>query len=325
MIDNKFNLGFFPTPLQELRKLSKKYPDYNIFIKRDDNTGLASGGNKTRKLEYLIKQALEEGCDTIITAGAQQSNHCRQTAAACSIAGLNCYLLLGGEKPEVYDGNLLLSSILGAEIHFTGENRKGEDIEALKNKLENKGNKCFVIPYGGSNVTGAMGFVNAVKELKEQLIQQKLKIDYIFFASSSGGMQAGLTLGKEIYNLNSELIPISIDKEETNGLSLEEVVFNIVKEGLQKMNVNKKIQLSDIYLNRDYDKGGYGVVTKNEINSINELARNEGILLDPVYTGRAFYGMLDYLKEKKIPSNSNVLFWHTGGLPAIFKYANELK
>lgn len=325
MIDNKFNLGFFPTPLNELKKLSKKYPDYNIYIKRDDNSGLASGGNKTRKLEYLIKQALDANCDTIITAGAQQSNHCRQTAAACSIAGLKCHLLLGGEKPEIYEGNLLLSSILGAEIHFTGENRKGEDKEILKKKLENKGNKCFVIPYGGSNFTGAMGFVNAVKELKEQLIEQKLKIDYIFFASSSGGMQAGLTLGKEIYQLNSELIPISIDKDETNGLSLEEVVLNIIKEGFQKLNVDKKIQLTDIQLNRDYDKDGYGIVTNNEINAINELAKNEGVLLDPVYTGRAFYGMLDFLKEKKIPTNSNVLFWHTGGLPTIFKYANELK
>lgn len=325
MIDNKFDLGFFPTPLNKLKKLSKKYSDYNIYIKRDDNTGLASGGNKTRKLEYLIKQALDANCDTIITAGAQQSNHCRQTAAACSIAGLNCHLLLGGKKPEIYDGNLLLSSILGADIHFTGENRKGEDIEILKTKLENKGNKCFVIPYGGSNLTGAMGFVNAVKELKEQLIEQKLKIDYIFFASSSGGMQAGLTLGKEIYQLNSELIPISIDKDETNGLSLEEVVLNIIKEGFQKLNINKKIHFSDIQLNRDYDKTGYGVVSNNEINAINELAKNEGILLDPVYTGRAFYGMLDFLKEKKVPINSNVLFWHTGGLPAIFKYANELK
>jgi D-cysteine desulfhydrase len=325
MIDNKFNLGFFPTPLNELKKVSKKYPDYNVFIKRDDNTGLASGGNKTRKLEYLIKQALDANCDTIITAGAQQSNHCRQTAAACSIAGLKCHLLLGGDKPEIYDGNLLLSSILGAEIHFTGENRKGQDKETLKKKLENKGNKCFVIPYGGSNFTGAMGFVNAVKELKEQLIEQKLKIDYIFFASSSGGMQAGLTLGKELYQLNAKLIPISIDKDETNGLSLEEVVLNIIKEGGQKLNINKNFQLSDIRLNRDYDKDGYGVVTNNEINAINELAKNEGVLLDPVYTGRAFYGMLDFLKEKKIPTNANVLFWHTGGLPAIFKYANELK
>ncbi|MEZ7500285.1 D-cysteine desulfhydrase family protein [Flavobacterium sp. Arc3] len=325
MIDNKFSLGFFPTPLQELSKLSKKYPDYKLFIKRDENTGLAFGGNKTRKLEYLIKQALDENCDTIITAGAQQSNHCRQTAAACAIAGLRCHLLLGGEKPDVYDGNLLLSSILGAEIHFTAENRKGEDGEILKTKIENEGRKCFVIPYGGSNFAGAMGFVTAVKELKEQLIEQKLKIDYIFFASSSGGMQAGLTLGKEVYQLDSELIPISIDKEELNGLSLEEAVLNRIEVGALKLNVNKKFNLSDIKLIRDYDKEGYGVVTTNEINAISELVKNEGVLLDPVYTARAFYGMLDFLNKKRIPTNTNILFWHTGGLPAIFKYANDLQ
>ncbi len=324
-MSNKFDLGFFPTPLQELKRLSKKYPDYTIFIKRDDQTGLASGGNKTRKLEYLIKQALNENCDTVITAGAQQSNHCRQTAAACAIAGLNCHLLLGGEKPDIYDGNLLLSSILGADIHFTGNNRKGEDLETLQNTLEHKGNKCFVIPYGGSNFTGAMGFVNAAKELKQQCNEQNLKIDYIFFASSSGGMQAGLTLGKEIYQLPAKLIPISIDKDETNGLSLENVVLNIIKEGSKKLKIKNNIQLADIYLNRDYDKDGYGVVTTNETEAINALATNEGILLDPVYTGRAFYGMLDFLKKKRIPTNANVLFWHTGGLPAIFKYANELR
>ncbi|WP_103071636.1 D-cysteine desulfhydrase family protein [Aquimarina sediminis] len=325
MIDNKYELGFFPTPLQELKKLSKTYSDYNLFIKRDDNTGLASGGNKTRKLEYLIKQAIDAGCDTIITAGAQQSNHCRQTAAACAIAGLECHLLLGGKEPKTYDGNLLLSSTLGATIHFTGDNRKGEDIQNVKKTLENQNKTCYVIPYGGSNLIGALGFVNAVKELKEQLIAQQLEIDYIFFASSSGGMQAGLTLGKELYQLSATLVPISIDKDETNGLSLEEVVLNIVTEGTDVLNIKREFELSDISLNRAYDKDGYGVVTENEINAINSLARNEGILLDPVYTGRAFYGMLDSLDREKIPLGSNVLFWHTGGLPAIFKYADELR
>ncbi len=324
MLDKKFDLGFFPTPLQKLKNLTDKFEDYNLYIKRDDHTGLASGGNKTRKLEYLIQKAIDEGCDTVITAGAQQSNHCRQTAAACSIGGLQCHLLLGGDEPEVFDGNLLLSSILGATIHFTGENRKGEDKEILKAKLEKEGRKCFVIPYGGSNLTGALGFVYAVKELKEQLEQQKLEIDYIFFASSSGGMQAGLTLGKELYGLNSELIPINIDKDETNGLSLEEVVYDIVKEGEEKFDVNTNLNLSDISLNRAYDKDGYGVVTNNEREAINELARTEGILLDPVYTGRAFYGMLDVLRQKNIPKGANVLFWNTGGLPAVFKYAEEL-
>lgn len=325
MIDNKYNLGFFPTPIHELKKLSEIYSGYTVFIKRDDNTGLASGGNKTRKLEYLIKQAIDTGCNTIITAGAQQSNHCRQTAAACAIAGLKCHLLLGGEEPIKYDGNLLLSSILGASIHFTGKNRKGEDIQSMKNELENKNNTCFVIPYGGSNITGALGFVSAAKELKEQMTKQNLEIDYIFFASSSGGMQAGLMLGIELYELNTKLVPINIDKDETYGLTLDEVVLKIVGEGTKLLGIKREYDSSDIKLNKDYDQAGYGVITDNEKFAINELAQNEGILLDPVYTGRAFYGMLDCLKEKKIEPKSKVLFWHTGGLPAIFKYADELK
>lgn len=320
MLEHKFNLGFFPTPLSKLENLSDLFEDYTIFIKRDDQTGLASGGNKTRKLEYLIQDAIDKGCDTIITSGAQQSNHCRQTAAACAIAGLNCHLLLGGNEPKTYDGNLLLSSILGATIHFSGDNRKGEDQDVLKEQLEKEGNKVYLIPYGGSNLTGALGFANAIKELKEQ----NSHIDYIFFASSSGGMQGGLHLGKEIFDLDSELIPINIDKDETHGLSMEETVLGIVEQGFEKLGIHKQIELSDIPLNRDYDKDGYGVVTQNERNAIRTLAKTEGIVLDPVYTGRAFYGMLDMLEKKKIPKNSNVLFWHTGGLPAVFRYAEEL-
>lgn len=320
---NKIDLGFFPTPLQKLDNLSKLYSDYNIYIKRDDHSGLASGGNKTRKLEFLIQRALEDGCDTVITAGAQQSNHCRQTAAACAKVGLACHLLLGGDQPDTYDGNLLLSSLFGATIHFTKKNRKGEDIQLLKEKLESEGKKSFVIPYGGSNSTGALGFVLAVEELKQQLTERQIKIDYIFFASSSGGMQAGLTVGKELYGLDAELIPISIDKDETNGFTLEEVVFDIVKELTQELSINRKMELSDIRLNRDYDSAGYGVVTAHEIHAIDVLARNEGILLDPVYTGRAFYGMIDFMNKKKLPADSNILFWHTGGLPAVFKHAKD--
>lgn len=325
ILDHKFDLGFFPTPLHRLKNLSEKYAPYNIFIKRDDQTGLASGGNKTRKLEYLIQEALDHDCDTIITAGAQQSNHCRQTAAACAIAKLKCHLLLGGIAPEKFNGNLLLSHLLGAQIHFTGENRKGEDLKTLKQKLELEGKKPFIVPYGGSNITGALGFVNAMKELKSQLIAQNLKIDYLFFASSSGGTQAGLTLGNDLYHLNMRLIPIGIDKNETQGLSLEDMVLQLVNDGKLLLNINKDYTLADVKINNDYHEAGYGVITKNETEAIKELAQNEGILLDPVYTGRVFYAMMDYLKENKIPSNANILFWHTGGLPANFYYADQLK
>ncbi|MDO9038640.1 MAG: D-cysteine desulfhydrase family protein [Lutibacter sp.] len=325
ILDHKFDLGFLPTPLHQLKNLSDKYASYNIFIKRDDQTGLASGGNKTRKLEYLIQEALDHNCDTIITAGAQQSNHCRQTAAACSVVKLKCHLLLGGNEPEKFNGNLLLSHLLGAQIHFTGEHRKGEDIDRLKQKLELEGKKPFIVPYGGSNLTGALGFVNAMKELKSQLTAQNLKIDYLFFASSSGGTQAGLTLGNDLYHLNINLIPVGIDKSETQGLSLEEAVLNIVNEGKSLLNIKKEYTLSDVKINNDYNEAGYGVITKNETEAIKELAQNEGIILDPVYTGRAFYAMMDYLNKNKIPKNANVLFWHTGGFPANFYYAEKMK
>ena len=324
-LDHKLNLGFFPTPLHLLPRLSEKYPGYNIYIKRDDQTGLASGGNKTRKLEYLIREALVNNCNTVITAGAQQSNHCRQTAAACAASGLECHLLLGGTEPEKYNGNLLLSYLLGATIHFTGENRKGEDIDTLKTELGKNGRRCYLIPYGGSNSIGALGFVNAAKELKQQLSDLKLEIDYIFFASSSGGTQAGLTLGKDLFGLNAELMPVNIEKSEMEGISLEQVVLNILKEEKKTLGFEKEYRLEEIKLVRGYDENEYGVVTDDEIFAIKLLATCEGILLDPVYTARAFFGMMDHLEHEKISKDSNVLFWHTGGLPANFYYADQLK
>ncbi len=324
MINNKYKLGFFPTPLHKLNNLSKIYPDYNIFIKRDDQTGLASGGNKTRKLEYLIKQAIDEGCDTVFTAGAQQSNHCRQTAAACTLAGLECHLILRGNEPKTYQGNLLLSQLLGAKIHFSGDGSKEIDLDLFTKKLDANKNP-FIIPIGGSNVIGALGYVEAVRELKQQLDEQNLNIDTIFFASSSGGTQAGLILGLELYALDAELIPIKIDKDETQNLDMEAEVLSIVKEGVKLLGINRKYSIADMTLNKNYNQAAYGVLTDKEKSAINKLALTEGILLDPVYTGRAFYGMLDLVKEKKLKPHSNILFWHTGGLPALFDYAEGLQ
>ncbi len=323
-MDHFFKLGFFPTPIEELKNLSNHFPSYRIFTKRDDQTGLATGGNKTRKLEYLIQDALDQSADTIISAGAQQSNHCRQTAAAAAKAGLNCHLVLGGNQPKEFTGNLLMSKLLGAELHFMGENRKGEDIPSIKQSLKMTGKKPYVIPYGGSNPTGALGYVRAIKELQEQLKQLNLKFDYIYFASSSGGTHAGMLMGKELFKLKSEIIGIQIDKDEINGLTLEQNILKIISESEGRIKIPYNFSSKDVHLLADYEKPGYGVMTDKEQDAINLMARKEGILLDPVYTGRAFYGMIDQIEKQKIKPGSTVLFWHTGGFPATFNYLSQL-
>ncbi|MEM1002570.1 MAG: D-cysteine desulfhydrase family protein, partial [Bacteroidota bacterium] len=288
VLSNKCNLGFLPTPVHELERLNDLYPQYRIFIKRDDQTGLATGGNKTRKLEYLIQAAIDNYRDTVITAGAQQSNHCRQTAAAAAQLGLKCHLLLGGEEPSKYSGNLLLSKLLGAIIHFSSSDRKGEQLPQLKKDLESSGHRCYTLPYGGSNLIGSLGFVNAMAELKEQENELGLEFDHIVFASSSGGTQAGLILGKELFGINANLHAISIDKEGISGKALEDIVLKLVNEGSEYLSLGKRFSNTDCQLNRNYDAFGYGQLTSEEISSIKTLAKKEGILLDPVYTGRAF-------------------------------------
>ena len=320
----KLSLGFSPTPIHELTNLSKLFEGYRLFIKRDDNNGLGTGGNKIRKLEYLLQDARDKGADTVITAGAQQSNHCRLTAAACAKVGLKCHLLLGGEKPNVYNGNLLLSHLFGAKIRFTGNNRKGEDIPETVEELKNKGNKPYMVPYGGSNEIGALGYTNAVLEIKNQVEEMDVSIDYIIFASSSGGTQAGLIAGCEIYQLGSKVLGISIDKEETNVQMLDDIINKLVLDVLKLHHYEKSNKACDINLIRDYDKAGYGVITENEKKAIKLLAATEGILLDPVYTGRAFYGMMNLMETKRLKQGSNILFLHTGGIPANFYYAKDM-
>lgn len=327
VLGRRIQLGLFPTPLHRLDRLERALGfSGRIYIKRDDQTGLASGGNKTRKLEYLMHTAIAEGCDSVITAGAQQSNHCRQTAAACARLGLECHLVLGGQEPRVHGGNLLLSSMLGATIHFSGEHRKGEDIPELAKNLHEQGKKPYLVPYGGSNLTGAFGFVHAMLELAAQLQQLSIMPDYIFIASSSGGTQAGMHLGIMLTGLSCRIVPVSIDKDETGGHSIEDIVQALVTEGIQALGLSKSFDPQDAKLLHDYDAAGYGVLTEPERQAIQLLARTEGILVDPVYTGRAFYGMVDQLQKNPLYAGKTILFWHTGGFPAIFQeqYAQAL-
>ncbi|MGM8909239.1 D-cysteine desulfhydrase family protein [Psychrobacter sp. 1U1] len=318
------SLGFFPTPLIELKRLSKKLDGPKIFMKRDDNTGLALGGNKTRKLEFIIGDALAKGTDTIITAGAAQSNHCRQTAAAAASLGLECHLVLGGEEPEQVSGNLLLDKIFGCHIHWAGANRKGEDIPQIVEQLTKADKNVYVVPYGGSSELGALAFVEAFKELELQRESINETFTHIVFASSSGGTQAGLMLGNKIFNSPYQIVGINIDKGETDKVPFDQYTVALANSTAKLINADYKFSESDLMLNSDYVGEGYGVVGKLENEAIEMMAQTEGILLDPVYTGRAMGGLIDMIRTGQIKKTDRVLFWHTGGAPALFAYSSDL-
>lgn len=315
-------LGFFPTPTVELSTLSRLLGGPRIFMKRDDLTGLALGGNKTRKLEYLIGDALVQGADTIVTAGAAQSNHCRQTAAAAAGLQLECHLVLGGEEPREATGNLLLDRLFGCEIHWAGEHRKGEDLPRLIGQLEASGKRPYLIPYGGSNELGALGFVEALKELDGQIDGDS--ITHIVFASSSGGTHAGLMVGKALLGRSYQIVGINIDKDETGQIPFDEHILSLANRTAERVGLDHVFGKDDVTLDSSYVGDGYGVVGTLERDAISLLAKTEGILLDPVYTGRAMGGLIDMIRTGQLGAEDMVLFWHTGGAPALFAYAGSL-
>ncbi|MGW8313529.1 MAG: D-cysteine desulfhydrase family protein [Desulfuromonadales bacterium] len=318
----KKSLGFFPTPLIEMPRLSRALDGPVIYMKRDDQTGLALGGNKTRKLEYLLGDALEKGNDTVITAGAAQSNHCRQTAAAAARLGLECHLVLGGEQPVTPGGNLLLDNLFGCHIHWAGENRKGEDLPELFLELQEAGKRPYIIPYGGSNELGALAFAEASLELNRQHHGQPFT--HIVFASSSGGTQAGLMLGRRLLDKSYRVVGINIDKGETSEPSLDQQILSLANRTALLLDFNYLFTEQDLVLDSRYLGQGYGIVGDLENEAISITARTEGILLDPVYTGRAMGGLINMIRSGEITRNDIILFWHTGGAPALFDYANRL-
>lgn len=320
----RIQINFLPTPLVELKRLADVLDGPRIFIKRDDLTGLALGGNKTRKLEFLLGEALSQNCDAVITGGAIQSNHCRQTAAAAAAVGLECHLALGGEQPAFPDGNLLLDYLFGAIIHWCGEQGKGEQIPEIAEKLRSEGRKPYIIPYGGSNAIGAIGFVAAVSELKEQLSAQNNKVDCVILPSGSGGTYAGITVGVDIYDLVMKVIGIGIDRGESGEPPYESELATLANQIAEKLDIESRYTANKFQMRYKYFGEGYGVVGDLEREAIQLVAKYEGILLDPVYTGRAMGGLIDMIRNKEFTSSDTVLFWHTGGTPALFEYAREL-
>jgi len=307
-----------------MKRLSGRLGGPRLWIKRDDLSGLAFGGNKTRKLEFLMAEAQANRCDAVITAGAAQSNHCRQTAAAAAALGLSCHLALGGSPPGASNGNLLLDQLLGAKIHWCGDRRKGEGLLDIEEELTSRGLRAYAIPYGGSNAVGAAGFAAAMVELDVQLRAAGIRADAIVFASSSGGTQAGLIVGKSMTESEVRLLGIRIDRDESEEGSFESQINSLANELAQRLDSRQGYNVADIVLNSNYTGAGYGIVGDLEREAIRLMAQTEGILLDPVYTGRAFGALLDLLDRHEFGADEHVVFWHTGGAPALFSYAETL-
>ena len=307
----KVEFAHLPTPVERLPRLSEYLGGPELLIKRDDQTGLATGGNKTRKLEYLLAEAQNLGADTLITTGAVQSNHCRQTAAAAARGGFDCVLVLAGESPDVVTGNLLLDRLYGAEVVWTTQEARDETMQQVFAEISSSGRSPYLVPYGGSNATGACSYTFAIQEL----LMQGVQADWIVFASSSGGTQAGMVVGAQLFEFSGQVFGISVDEQavvlQARVAELASAVADILGEDLV-------FSSEDIRVNADYLGGGYGVVGETEQEAIRLFARTEGILLDPVYTGRAAGGMIDLIRRGFFSSNEAVLFWHTGGIPALF-------
>ena len=321
----RFRLAKLPTPLDELPNLTRALGGPQLLIKRDDLTGLATGGNKTRKLEFLIADAISQGADAVITAGGPQSNHCRQTAAAAAIAGLQCHLVLGGE-PQPSLGNLLLDQLLGARIHWTPKPNRPARMQSLAEELRATGKQPYVIPVGGSTAIGALGYVAAMFELVGQLAEQGRGADHLIFATSSGGTQAGIVLGARLAGFTGKVTAISIDQipDDQSDERFLAGVCDIAHGAAQLLGSNVRLTTADFDANYDYLGAGYGVVGDLEREAIRLLARTEGILVGPVYTGRAAGAMIDLIRRGAFAKDETILFWHTGDDAALHAYAEEL-
>jgi D-cysteine desulfhydrase len=316
----RLNFAHLPTPIEELPRLTRALGGPRILVKRDDQTGLAFGGNKTRKLEFLIAEAQEQGADLLISGGAIQSNHCRQTVAAAARFGFDCKLVLTGNRPNQPSANFLLDQLFGAEINAIPD-RKDRD-RVLQETFDNAlaaGRKPYLVPYGGSSPAGAMGYTFAM----EEFMNQNVSVDWIVFGTSSGGTHAGLVLGQQLFDFKGKILGISIDEPEAQ---LKAHVSELAAQASEKLGERIQFTGDDVLANENYCQAGYGVFGAGEREAIKLFASNEGLLLDPVYTGRAAAGMIDLIRKGFFKKDETVLFWHTGGQPALFadKYSQEL-
>ncbi|MCB2214258.1 D-cysteine desulfhydrase family protein [bacterium] len=315
----RLQFAHLPTPVEEMPRLSAELGGPQLWVKRDDQTGLAFGGNKTRKLEYLLADAQAQDARTLITAGAVQSNHCRQTVAAAAKFGLDCILVLFGDPPDPPDGNHLLHHLLGAEFVFTERDEVETQLAETFAQAQVDGRQPYLIPYGGSNPVGAMGYVHAMQELAEQDVTP----DWIVFPSSSGGTQAGMLVGARLSGYAGKILGISVDEPAE---VLRPRVAELATQTAKYLGEDWTFAADEVLVNDDYTGAGYAIMGEPEIEAVQLFARQEALLVDPVYTGRAAAGMIDLIRKGFFSDGDTVLFWHTGGGPAIFasKYQGRL-
>lgn len=313
------SLANLPTKIEKLDRLSKALGGPDIYIKRDDQTGSECSGNKVRKLEFSVKEALDEKCDFLITCGGIQSNHARATAAVAAKLGIGSYLVLRSNKEEKIDGNYFLDGVLGAKIRFiTPEEyrqRRMKIMEEIKEELAKQGHKAYIIPEGASNGIGAFGYFKAMEEIVKQEKEMGIKFDAIVLAVGSGGTYAGVFYANKYYKNNAKVYGVNVcDDEEYFKNAVSDILYESFKYTKEGVNFSKdEINIIDGYVGK-----GYALSTPEEIEFIHELAKMEGVILDPVYTGKAMYGLAEEIKKGAFKNHKNILFIHTGGLFGLF-------
>ncbi len=321
-------LGHFPTTLEPMDRLSEELGGPRFWVKRDDCTGLSTGGNKTRKLEYLMADARQKGADTIITQGATQSNHARQTAAASAKLGMACHILLedrtgSNDGNYIMNGNVLLDRLHGATVSKrSGGADMNAEMETLAEKLRDDGKVPYVIPGGGSNVIGALGYVNCARELVQQSMDTGLEIDALVHATGSSGTQAGLVAGLAAIQSDIHLLGIGVRAPQEKQ---EAMVFDLAQRTSAHLGAPGEIARSAVRANCNYVGPGYGMPTDGMVAALKLLAQTEGLLFDPVYSGKGLDGLIDLTRKGYFDGMNNVVFLHTGGSAALFGYPDTFE
>jgi D-cysteine desulfhydrase family pyridoxal phosphate-dependent enzyme len=319
----RFPLATLPTPLEDMPRLSEEL-DLRILIKRDDLTGFAFGGNKVRKLELLLADAVEKNADVLVTGGGVQSNHARTTAAAARKAGMDSALVFFGNEPPQVNGNLLLDEILGAQIIYAGTDDKNETDAAVvrvTEKLKGDGRNPYLIPVGGSTARGCAAYILAVAELLDQLRAEEIEPDALVITTGSGGTHAGILAGLEYFGSSLPVHGITVSRSVEEGHAR---IKRLVGETSDLLDYPLTLADQDITIHGEYIGPGYARITPEARLAIQRVARLEGIFLDPVYTGKAMAGLIDLTRRRLFKPGATVIFWHTGGAPGIFGFAQDL-